>query len=377
MVKNNDGSELPAPELDTNSAITVEENQPSRQDTSVPTSRGHAQAFLWVFALLATLLGLGSLYRSQQTLEATAALQHQLTQHIASPALQSEVRGLQENVHQLQQSQQNLQQSQQHLVEQGNALDQTIKASLPQSAPPTDWSLFRVRYYLELAQINNQWSADLQTTLALLQTADSLLSQIHDQRLFPIRQSLAKEISSLQRVPPLDLPGMLSKLVAIQDNIINLPLKPASSVSAETESLSYSKPPSWKATVDTTWHALKKLIIVRHYPEGMSLPLSPSEITPLKEAIQLNLQETQWALLQHNTPVFQLTLKQAIASINSRFDTHAAATLDVLKQLSSLQQVTLEQTKPELSTALSQLNQLLQTSSAPKGQSTIPQQEGL
>ena len=64
-------------------------------------------------------------------------------------------------------------------------------------------------------------------TMATLQQADVLLASIHDQRLFNIRQEIAKELVEIQATPTPDIAGLLSQLDAAIELIPNLPLKAA------------------------------------------------------------------------------------------------------------------------------------------------------
>ena len=247
-----------------------------------------------------------------------------------------------------------------------NSMDNRLQSALQQRLYQSkDWLLLKARYYLELAQINAHWSDNLQTTTALLQQADALLSDIHDQRLFIIRQTIAKEIAQLQTMPTLDLAGLLSQLDAAQSMITDLPLK----ASVTPTPLEKNTPTTTKTSTTSAWRkslnesvsVLEKLIVVRHHDEEI-LPLpSPAYESMLREGFRLNLQEAQWAVLQNKEVVYQFSLAQAIKNINRSFEPNNSLTKTLIKQLQALQKIHLPHQKPILEQSLPLLNQLIES----------------
>lgn len=224
-----------------------------------------------------------------------------------------------------------------------------------------DWILLKVRYYLELAVINAHWSHDLNTTLALLKTADTLLASIQNEQLMTIRQALAKEETALQQITPIDTTGILSQLDAIQHAVNKLtPKKPINSITnQQTDSTDHLTPLTWRDNLKASLNKLNTLVIIRHQDDAM-LPLStPTYIALLRENIRLNLQETQWAVLQQNQMIFQLTLNQAIENIKRAFDITDPESKNIIVQLQTLETTKLEQAKPDLKPALQLLNELI------------------
>ncbi len=243
-----------------------------------------------------------------------------------------------------------------------DTLDKGLQSIIQQRLYHTkDWLLLKTRYCLELAQINAHWSSNSDTTLALLQQADTLLADVQDQRAFVVRQAINKEIAMLQAIPNIDLSGLLSQLDAIQSIIATLELKPAiTATEKKGASVNHENTSAWRERLKESVGLLEKLIVVRRHDEDI-LPLpSPAYEAMLRESIHLNLQEAQWAALQNNDAVYQFSLTQALKNINRAFEPHTAATETVIKQLSNLQQIHLIQQKPLLEQSLPLLNQLIE-----------------
>lgn len=225
-----------------------------------------------------------------------------------------------------------------------------------------DWLLLKARYYLELAQINAHWSDNFNAAIALLQQADTVLKQVNAPQILELRQTIAKEINQLKTTPNTDIAGLLSQLDAAQISISNLTIQSTISESSppeNTENLKKSNPSAWRAKLEDSVNLLEKLVVVRRNDEEVKPLMSPLFESILRESIRLNLQEAQWAVLNNNAVVYQLSLKQAVMNLKRTFDEQSPPVLVLLKQLNELQQVKLTQEKPTIGLALPLLNQMI------------------
>ena len=257
-----------------------------------------------------------------------------------------------------------LNESQDKLQSKLTSLDTHLQSALQQQMyQAKDWLLLKARYYLELAQINANWGNNLQATAALLQQADILLANFHDQQSLVIREAIAKEIADLNTIPRLDLAGLLIKLDRAQAEIATLPLKPTVTPMQNKPATTSSQQTTsdWRERLKDSVGLLEKVVVVRHHDEEI-LPLpSPAYESMLREGIRLNLQEAQWAALQNNEAIFQFSLAQAIKNINRSFEAEAATTTGLIKELQNLQKSPIMVKKPTLDTSLPLLNKLIES----------------
>lgn len=246
-------------------------------------------------------------------------------------------------------------------------LDKNLQAAMVQRFyQKQDWLLLKARYYLELAQINAHWSNEQQTTIALLQQADGLLATLSDQSLFAIRQAIAKDITLLQALPPVDITGILAKLDAVQGLVAELSFKNSikndnKNEATQPQAVSSS---TWRKKFQESLAALGTLVIIQHHDEDLRPLLSPLHQAILKDSLRIRMQEVQWAVLENNAEVYQLALEQAITEIKRNFDETAETTQVLLKQLEALQQEKLGLTKPQINTALPLLEQVIEAKKA-------------
>jgi uroporphyrin-3 C-methyltransferase len=223
-----------------------------------------------------------------------------------------------------------------------------------------DWSLFRARYYLELAYINAFWGQDNQTTSALLTQADQILKEINEQALFPIREALAKEILEVNSTPQLDKAGLLNKLNALQSQISQLEIKNPSFSQAGDSHFARLRP-TWKEAFWENINQLKKLIIVRRNNQSIALPIGPEEEALMRGSLQFSLQQAQWAILQADQPVFNIALEQAQKIVGSTFDQTLAGNKKFMQSLEDLKSTKLAPKAIDLSESVNLLNNYINT----------------
>lgn len=245
-----------------------------------------------------------------------------------------------------------------------NLIEQTQAAINQRPYQKQDWLMLKARYYLELEQINVHWSDDFSSSIELLQQADNLLKQLNEPKIFDVRQAIAKDIAQLQSIPTLDIAGLLSQLDAAQISVGNLTIQSnigESKTEKKNETTKTLNPTAWRSRLQDSLNLLEKLVIVRRNDENIKPLMSPLFESLLRESIQLNLQEAQWAILNKNPVVYQLALKQAITNLKRAFKDETQDTGALIKQLKKLQQIKLNQEKPVIGLALPLLNQVIST----------------
>jgi uroporphyrin-3 C-methyltransferase len=250
-----------------------------------------------------------------------------------------------------------------------NLQTQHFQASLAEHNYQTvDWHFQKARYLLELAEINLHWSKDHQTTVSLLHQADGILANIQDHNLFPIREAIAKEITSVNALPKKDLTGVLARLTALENEITELPLKSAllSLNDLPAHQTPQKNASSWQNHFSATLMFLEKLVVVqRHDEEVLPIPSKFYE-SILREAIRLNIEEAQWALLQNDEAIYQFSLTQAIKNLLRCFQASDAKTNVFRKEIQSLQAIPFFSCNKSISLqSLPLLNQLITANNEP------------
>lgn len=229
------------------------------------------------------------------------------------------------------------------------------------------WPLFKAKYCLELAQINEKWGADQQSTFALLTQAESFLTTMNSQAVISVRQAINQERKQLadRLTKAENLTTLLSQLESIQQNLFQLPLR-RSVVNNEEMSTTERKAgqsqlqaTSWQTQFRENMQALKKLVVVHHGAETIE-PLLPMYQTLLQESIRLEIQQAQWALIHRDQVVYRLSVHQALELMRKTFDVNNATTRTIMERLESLQQIQLDISSEQLiHRSLELLNQVI------------------
>lgn len=267
-----------------------------------------------------------------------------------------------------------VQEAQNDLQSKIDSLNKEIQTAMSQRLYQNqDWMMLKARYYLELAQINTHWSTNFNASISLLKQADKLLKQLNKPQIYNVRQAIAKEIALLKTAPTLDIAGLLSQLDAAQISVSKLTFQSTigeSQTKDNTESPLADNSSSWRNQLQNSMNLLGKLVVVRRNDEEIKPLMSPLFESILKESIQLNLQEAQWAALNNNPVVYQLSLKQATANLKRTFNSEAKDTAILIKQFNELQEVKITQEKPVIGLALTLLNQIIDNNELLENQDT-------
>jgi uroporphyrin-3 C-methyltransferase len=246
-----------------------------------------------------------------------------------------------------------------------SALQIQVQSAIhPSTEVSNHWLLLKAQYAIELAQLNAYWSADRKTTIALLKQADGYLALHQEAQLFSTRQALARDISAQETTPVVDQAGLLSQLDALQQEITTQPFKQATSLlqSHHASALQKTPPTSWQGRVHATLGVLKQFFVVRYHPDPLQPLLTPAYKALQRETLRLNIQEAQWAILQHNDAIYQHALKQALHNMQRAFGKDNVNTQSIMNRLQQLKTITV-QDKPIIpEESLITLNQVIHAS---------------
>lgn len=225
----------------------------------------------------------------------------------------------------------------------------------------SDWQLQKVRYYLELAQVNTYWTDNNDATIALLNQADLILADVDDPKLNTVRQVLAQDLMTLQKIPDINPHLLLQKLQTVQGQIDLLNKSPAQQIPS---SLAISpQPKTWRDKLLSNLKQLKDLVVIHHYnADTVMAQLTPSYLAMSRDSIRLNLQEAKIAILNRQSTLYQLALDAAIHNIEQCFESKNLETTDILQKLRALRAISIERPQPIIINALKALDTAIQSS---------------
>ncbi len=228
------------------------------------------------------------------------------------------------------------------------------------SADREDWRLAEAEYLLQMANQRLVVERDARNAEALLSAADKILRDLDDINLFPVRESVNRDLTALKLAVKLDREGIFLRLSALSGQIESLPLVPpqvSGDVGIEPQA-PVQQPTSWSEVMkESFFNALKKLsgyIRVRHHDQTLQPLLPPNSEAYLRQNFRFMLERAQLALLREQTVIYRQSLQQARDWLQ-RYYPLAEQKSQIDAELADLQQQAVVQTLPDISNSLEQL----------------------
>lgn len=226
----------------------------------------------------------------------------------------------------------------------------------------TDWILAEIEYLIRMANLTLHFQHNIPTTLALLQTADAHLRSIGSLKLLAIRKMLAHDIVALEAVPQVDIPGIYLRLQALDNQVEKLPLieddlKFKADTDADSQPVT-STNGKWRDTLNNSWRAIKKIIVVRRRQQPIEPLISLQRRNLLDLTIHVLFAQAQWALVQEQETIYKSCLQQIQSLIHSYFIQTNSKTQQLEQALDGLAQQNIAPTLPDISDSLEVIRQL-------------------
>lgn len=229
-----------------------------------------------------------------------------------------------------------------------------------------DWKLAEAEYLLRLANQRLLMENDASNALALAQATDRILNNLNDSDLFPVRRALARDINALKLADEVDKEGIYLQLMALSEQLDQLPLIEAMQRGEQINGDLKTEPPGPEAG---TWTKIKynvgqsfqrmqdKLgdhLRIRRHEKPIEALATPAEQFYLRQNLRLMLEQAQVALLRDQPEIFATNLERA-ADWLKRYYTLNPKTQTVQDELLELAEASISQTLPDLSEPLSRL----------------------
>ncbi|WP_320838589.1 uroporphyrinogen-III C-methyltransferase [Zhongshania sp.] len=224
-----------------------------------------------------------------------------------------------------------------------------------------DWLLAEVEYLLRLANQRAQLSHDPRAAAQLLSNADSILRELDDAALHPVRAELAKEISALQNSADVDIEGVYLTLQGLATEAGKLKLYQAPSYSAEeVEETSEEWQQRLQSGLDNAWAKLRSYIRIRHHDQNFKAQLAPEQEAALRASLRLMFEQAQLALLANRPLLYQRALDKAAAWLQEYYqlDDHRDG---LLKQISTVRAMPVSPEMADISGSLRSLKVYLKS----------------
>ncbi|MDO6425951.1 uroporphyrinogen-III C-methyltransferase [Thalassotalea sp. 1_MG-2023] len=244
-----------------------------------------------------------------------------------------------------------------------------------EQSSPEDWLLHEADYLIRIASRTIWFERDTKAAINLLKDADERLKALDSAKFLSIRQLIRADIEALKLVPELTTEEATLTLMALDEQIAQLPLAMADipeSIDNEEDLTLSNNTADWRENLAKTWQRFKQDFITIRRRNGQVEPLmSPAHQQNLKENLSLTLQQAQWAASKENNALYLASLDKAQAWLLTYFDTNEQKTIKFNQALQSLKNETIEFQLPSNLQSLEAIKQHMSESEL----ETLPQQQ--
>jgi uroporphyrin-3 C-methyltransferase len=209
-------------------------------------------------------------------------------------------------------------------------------------------ALLEVEQAIVLAGQQLQLAGNVPVAVLALQTADAQLARLDRPQHLPLRKALAKDLTRLNALPFVDMPGISLRLEQVLVGVDKLALvsygRPAKTADGEraVDALSW-----WQRTGGVIWQEVKGLVRVQRLDRDDAVLLAPGQAYFLRENLKLRLLNARLALFSRDQSTFRSELKVAQDLLTRHFEASDKA---VQTAQATLHQMTATEINVELPT---------------------------
>jgi uroporphyrin-3 C-methyltransferase len=216
------------------------------------------------------------------------------------------------------------------------------------------WSLEEALTLTRLAEQRLQLDSSATVASGLLTAADTILSNMDQAAVLPLRRQLAADKLALESTDSADIHGLYFTLEAMADQIRELHWLP--------KPISQSEIESNVSPGEGFWQGLKRVFVVTRLDVPMQAPPLLTDFEQWRQRTLLLLEQAQLALLSRNQSLFDAAVSQSstlIAAMESQMNV-----APYLEQLSTLQEAVLNPQWPDIRASVELIEQYLAGQSA-------------
>jgi uroporphyrin-3 C-methyltransferase len=216
--------------------------------------------------------------------------------------------------------------------------------------------LAEAEYYLQIANAQLQLASNPHLAALALGMADERVTQISDPGLTAVRSAIADEITALELMKKPDIEGATLTLGSLARVAEYLPLAGTEPTEAEQE-----EQDAEQSNIDRAWGSVKDamsgLVKVTPPDQAQRALIAPDAEYFLRNNIALQLQSARLALLRGEQTIFEQTLDDTSALLNTYFDVDSEQVISAQQTISEIRNDVFTTSMPDISASLRMLRQ--------------------
>ncbi|MYH70355.1 MAG: hypothetical protein F4147_09785 [Gammaproteobacteria bacterium] len=237
------------------------------------------------------------------------------------------------------------------------------------------WQLAEINYLLRIASLRLALVGDVDTVLAVLQSADAGLRKIPDPALIPVREQLIADINRLKAVPETDITGLALALGDLAGRADQLPLNlgaPAEESRAPVDDPAETEN-RWNRVGRGIWQEFKSLLVISRTDRQSVALLAPRERFFLHRNLRLQLDAARLAVLIRDGDQLRESAGSCLDWLNEYFDTGDNRVRNALEILERAAGADLQQPAPSINGTLNAFDEYLTRLGSPVAGGVVQQ----
>ncbi len=219
------------------------------------------------------------------------------------------------------------------------------------------WLIAEAEYYMQIANAQLQLAGNPHLAGLALRLADEKVLQLANPALTNVRRAIANEIRAVDAMDKPDIEGITLTLASLAGVVDTLPLKRQTRRSADDETEIDPELSGVDRAIETLKGAMNEIVSVRQIEEAERPFVAPEAEYFLRANLSLQLQTARLALLRGERAVFQQSIDDASAWLNSYYDTDSTPVQSALQTIDELRGGLYAISPPDISESLQLLRQ--------------------
>jgi uncharacterized protein HemX len=218
--------------------------------------------------------------------------------------------------------------------------------------------LAEAEHYMQIANAQLQLAGNPQLAALALEMADERIVQLANPALTDVRRALADEMAALEVMEKPDIEGATLTLASLARVVDSLPLRQTGRNESDDDA---TGPDPKQSGAGRAWESVKGVFtgLVEHTAPGESAAplMTPGAEYFLRTNLTLQLQTARLALLRGEQAVFQQSLDDAAAWLQTYFDTDSAQISSAMQTVAEIREDLVDVSTPDISGSLRLLRQ--------------------
>lgn len=229
-------------------------------------------------------------------------------------------------------------------------------AGISQGARET-FLLAEAEYYMQIANAQLQLANNPQLATLALRMADERVTQMSDPALIDVRRALSDELAALEVMQKPDLEGATLTLASLARVVESLPVGSPATQAADSVDVADEDQGAMASAWGSVKDAFSGWVTVTRPEDARLIKLSPDGEQFLRNNVALQLQAARLALLRGEQAIFEQTLSDTSALLQTYFDTSSTQVTNAQQTLDEIRNGVFTVAAPDISGSLRLLRQ--------------------